>query len=46
MKIARVPDLSVQDNILAALQNDDLLLVAEEEFALTGKYYREIAPEE
>jgi hypothetical protein len=39
MQIARVPDLPLQQNILAALENDDLLLVAEEEFALTGQYY-------
>jgi len=36
---ARVPDLSVQDNILAALGNDDLLLGAEEEIVLSGSYY-------
>lgn len=36
MTIARLPDLPLQDNILAALQNSDLLLGAEEEFALTG----------
>ncbi|MHC4169734.1 MAG: hypothetical protein ACYSWQ_22535 [Planctomycetota bacterium] len=36
---ARVPDLSVQDNIMAALGNDELLLGAEEEIALSGSYY-------
>jgi hypothetical protein len=36
---ARVPDLSVQDNIMAALGNDDLLLGAEEEIVLSGSYY-------
>lgn len=40
MTIARVPTLSVQQNILAALQNSDLLLGAQEEFVLTGWYYR------
>jgi len=39
MQIARVPDLSVQDNLLAALQQAELLLGAEEEFALSGSYY-------
>ena len=37
---ARVPDLSVQDNIMAALGNNDLLLGAEEEIVLSGSYYR------
>jgi hypothetical protein len=37
---ARVPDLSVQDNIMAALSNNELLLGAEEEIVLTGSYYR------
>lgn len=36
---ARVPDLSVQDNIMAALGNDELLLGAEEEIVLSGLYY-------
>ena len=36
---ARVPDLSVQDNIMAALGNDELLLGAEEEIVLSGAYY-------
>jgi len=40
MTIARVPTLSVQQNILAALQNPDLLIGAQEEFVLTGWYYR------
>ena len=40
MTIARLPDTPLQDNILAALQNNDLLLHAEEEFVLTGWYYR------
>jgi hypothetical protein len=40
MQIARVPELSVQDNLLAALQQAELLLGAEEEFALSGSYYR------
>jgi len=38
--IARLPDTPVQDNILVALQDNDLLLHAEEEFVLTGWYYR------
>jgi len=42
---ARIPDLSVQDNIMAALGNDDLLLGAEEEIVLSGSYYRS-SPEE
>ncbi|MBC8471148.1 MAG: hypothetical protein H8D56_16930 [Planctomycetes bacterium] len=37
---ARVPDLSVQDNIMAALGNNDLLLGADEEIVLSGSYYR------
>jgi hypothetical protein len=40
MQIARVPDLSVQDNLMAALQQAELLLGAEEEFVLSGSYYR------
>ena len=36
---ARVPTLSVQDNILAALQNNELLLGAEEEIVLSGSFY-------
>jgi hypothetical protein len=40
MTIARVPDLPLQQNILAALQQPELLLGAEEEFVLTGWYYR------
>jgi hypothetical protein len=40
MTIARVPTLSVQDNILAALQRPELLLGAQEEFVLAGSYYR------
>jgi len=36
---ARVTDLSVQDNIMAALGNEDLLLGAEEEIVLSGSYY-------
>jgi len=45
MTIAREPALSVQDNILAALQRPELLLGAKEEFVLTGTYYRG-SPEE
>ncbi len=45
MQVARVPELSVQDNLLAALQQAELLLGAEEEFALSGSYYRS-PPEE
>ena len=45
MQIVRVPELPLQQNILAALQQSDLLLGAEEEFALTGAYYRS-APQE
>ncbi len=41
MTIARVPDLPVQQNILAALQQPELLLGAQEEFVLTGWYYRQ-----
>lgn len=40
MTIAKVPDMSVQQNILAALQKPELLLGAQEEFVLTGWYYR------
>lgn len=36
---ARVPDLSVQDNIMAALGNENLLLGAEEDIVLSGSYY-------
>jgi len=46
MTIARLPDTPLQDNILAALQNNDLLLHAEEEFVLTGWYYRDSQPED
>ena len=42
---ARVPSLSVQDNILAALSNSDLLLGAEEEIVLSGSYYRSSSEE-
>ena len=45
MTVARLPDLPLQDNILAALQNSDLLLGACEEFVLTGWYYQG-SPEE
>jgi len=31
---------SVQDNLLAALQQAELLLGGEEEFVLSGAYYR------
>ncbi len=41
LAITRLPDLSLQDNIMAALQNNDLILHAEEEFVLTGWYYRD-----
>ncbi|MBP7051539.1 MAG: hypothetical protein KBE65_11035 [Phycisphaerae bacterium] len=41
MTIARVPDLPIQQNILAALQKPELLLGAQEEFVLTGWYYRQ-----
>jgi len=37
----RLPDLPLQQNILAALEDDTLILGAEEEFVLTGWYYRE-----
>jgi hypothetical protein len=40
MTIARVPTMSVQQNILAALQRPELLLGAREEFVMTGWYYR------
>jgi hypothetical protein len=40
MTIARLPDLPIQQNILAALQRPELLLGAQEEFALSGWYYR------
>ncbi|HSW01069.1 MAG TPA: hypothetical protein VLI39_12910 [Sedimentisphaerales bacterium] len=39
MTIARIPDLPLQQNILAALQKPELLLGAHEEFVLTGWYY-------
>ena len=45
MQIVHVPELPLQQNILAALQNPELLLGAEEEFALTGQYYRSMAAE-
>jgi len=41
MTIARVPDLPIQQNILASLQRPELLLGAKEEFVLAGWYYRE-----
>jgi hypothetical protein len=41
MTIARVPDLPIQQNILAAQQKPELLLGAHEEFVLTGWYYRQ-----
>lgn len=41
MTIARVPNLPIQQNILAALQKPELLLGAQEEFVLTGWYYRQ-----
>jgi len=41
LSVARLPDLSIQDNIMAALQNNDLILHAEEQFVLTGWYYRD-----
>jgi hypothetical protein len=41
MTIARVPDLPIQQNILAALQQPELLLGAREEFVLTGWYYQQ-----
>jgi hypothetical protein len=40
MTIARTPTLSIQQNILAALQRPELLLGAQEGFVLTGWYYR------
>jgi len=43
--LARLPDVPLQDNILAALQNSDLILHAEEEFVLTGWYYRDAQEE-
>ncbi len=39
MQCVRVPELSVQDNLLAALQQAELLLGAQEEFVLSGLYY-------
>jgi hypothetical protein len=45
MQIVRVPELPLQQNILAALQQSELLLGAEEEFVLTGQYYRGLATE-
>jgi len=45
IQAARVPDLSVQDNIFAALQQAELLLGAEEEFVLSGLYYRSSSEE-
>jgi hypothetical protein len=44
--LARLPDVPLQDNILAALQNSDLILHAEEEFVLTGWYYNDSQPED
>lgn len=41
MTIARVADLPLQQNILAALQKPELLVGAHEEFVLTGWYYRQ-----
>ncbi|MCL5280178.1 MAG: hypothetical protein M1376_09760 [Planctomycetes bacterium] len=41
MTIAKVPTMSLQQNILAALQKPELLLGAQEEFVLTGWYYRQ-----
>lgn len=41
MTIAKVPTMSLQQNILAALQRPELLLGAQEEFVLTGWYYRQ-----
>ncbi|NQV35905.1 MAG: hypothetical protein HQ515_24655 [Phycisphaeraceae bacterium] len=40
MTIARVETLPLQQNILAALQQPELLLGAQEEFVLTGLYLR------
>ncbi|MCP4454969.1 MAG: hypothetical protein GY809_26210 [Planctomycetes bacterium] len=40
MTIARVPELPLQQNILAALQQPELLLGAQEEFVLIGYYLR------
>jgi hypothetical protein len=45
MKVARVPELSVQNNLLASLQQAELLLGAQEEFVLSGLYYRNSAEE-
>lgn len=38
--LARIPYLDLQTNILAALQNPNLILGAEEEVVLAGSYYR------
>lgn len=43
--IARAPDMPLQDNIMGALQYPELILHAEEEFVLTGWYYREAQEE-
>jgi hypothetical protein len=40
MTIAKVATMSVQQNILAALQKPELLLGAQEQFVMTGWYYR------
>jgi predicted ester cyclase len=45
MQCVRVPELPLQTNLLAVLQQSELLLGAEEEFALTGAYYHS-APQE
>jgi len=36
----RLPDMPLQQNILAGIEDNTLLLGAEEEFVLTGLYYR------
>lgn len=41
VKAVRLPDLPLQTNILGCLEDDTLLLGAEEEFVLTGLYYRD-----
>jgi len=38
---ARLPDVPLQQNILAGLEDNTLLLGAEEKFVLTGLYYRD-----
>jgi len=45
IKCVRVPGLSIQDNLFAALQQAELLIGAQEEFVLSGLYYRS-SPEE